>query len=103
MGSTAVAVPAFGFTVNNVILGTTGDSSTTANARCAYTHEFYYRTLETDPWTKLSDAAGVSGATFISTSTAMDFTTLAFSILTAANVIATPGDSIASRYVRRAH
>ena len=87
---------AFDFTVNNNVLGTTGATASTAVAKCDYIHKTYYRNLETDAWSETSP-------NYVATSPARDATTLAFSILTNAGTISTPGDTIASRYVRRVH
>ena len=47
-GSTALAVDAADFKVYISVQETTGESAASANARCAYTHIIYYRTLVTD-------------------------------------------------------
>ena len=80
--------------MNNKILGTTDVDAATANARCAYTHTTYYRTLETDAWS-------TTAPNYVATSPAPDATTLAFSVST--TTLATSGDNIATRYVRRVH
>jgi hypothetical protein len=83
--------------VKNIILGTTADTSATANARCDYTHKTYYRTLETENWSESSP-----NPNYVATLPGPDATTLAFNIYIASG-IATPGDNIASRFVRRVH
>jgi len=83
--------------VKNNILATTADASATANARCEYTHKTYYRTLETDTWSE-----SLPSPNYVATSPARDDTTLAFSVSITTG-IATPGDNIASRFVRRVH
>ena len=89
---------AFDFTVNNNVLGTTGATAATAVARCDYIHKTYYRTLETDAWSE-----NLPSPNYVATSPARDTKTLAFSVLTTADTISTPGDTIALRYVRRVH
>ena len=91
-----MAVGDFDFKVNNIILGTTNVAAATANARCAYTHTTYYRTLETDAWS-------TTAPNYVASSPARDTTTLAFSVSTTAGLIGTSGDNIATRYVRRVH
>ena len=90
-------VGAFDFNVNNNVLVTFGATAATANARCAYTHKTYYRSLETDVWSE-----SLPSPNYVATSPARDTTTLAFSVYIATG-IATPGDNIASRFVRRVH
>ncbi len=69
-------------------------AAATSVARCDYTHKTYYRTLETDIWSETSPSPSYV--------TARDATTLAFSVYNTAG-IATSGDNIASRFVRRVH
>ena len=84
-----MAVGAFDFTVNNIILGTTNVAAATANARCAYTHTTYYRTLETDLW-----STTLPTNNYVASSPARDTTTLAFSVYTTAGQIGISGDNI---------
>jgi hypothetical protein len=83
--------------VKNNILATTADPSATAIARCTYTHKTYYRTLETDAWSE-----SLPSPNYVATSPARDTTTLEFSVSITTG-IATAGDNIASRFVRRVH
>ena len=97
-GSTALAIDAFDFTVNNSVLGTTGESAATANARCTYTHTTYYRTLDTDDW-----SLDLPIPNYVATSPARDATTLAFSVYATVGQFILPGENKACRYVRRVH
>lgn len=60
---------------------------------CNFSHEFFYRNTIQDAWSTVQPA-------YV---TAPNTSTLAFSIQTNVASIATPGDSIASRWVKRRH
>ena len=87
--------------MSNIVLGTVAtpniSNAATAVARCDYSHLTYYRTLETDVWT-------TTAPNYVAASPARDATTLAFSVSTTTpNLLATSGDKIATRFVRRVH
>ena len=87
--------------MSNIVLGTVAtpiiSNAADAGARCAYTHKTYYRELETDVWSE-------TAPNYVATSPARNAATLAFSVSTTSpNLIATSGDKIATRYVRRVH
>ena len=97
-GSTALAVDAVDFKVYISVQGTTGESAASANARCAYTHTIYYRTLDTDAW-----SLNLPNPNYVATSPTRNATTLAFSVDATVEQFILFGNNKACRIVSRIH